>query len=44
MHWNDGRGVRSYQEAALFWIHQAAAQGQLDAQNHLGMLKPVAAD
>ncbi|PCJ46296.1 MAG: hypothetical protein COA74_14105 [Gammaproteobacteria bacterium] len=41
MQWLDGRAVKeAYPEIGLFWINQAAAQGQLDAQNYLGLLKP----
>ncbi|MFT5450954.1 MAG: TPR repeat protein [Enterobacterales bacterium] len=41
MQWLDGRAVREpYPEIGMFWINQAAAHGQIEAQNYLGLLKP----
>ncbi|MFT5520035.1 MAG: TPR repeat protein [Enterobacterales bacterium] len=41
MHWLDGRAVKKpYPEIGMFWINQAAAHGQIEAQNYLGLLKP----
>ena len=41
MLWLDGRAVKeAYPEIGLFWINQAAAHGQIEAQNYLGLLKP----